>query len=113
VKELRARAADLSSGRLWLEKVRFDTRSELSLEQLLGRDDVLASLMRSIQNLQPDDPAFSALQTEQQALRAKLPPELLREDLMLDFSSAQHLQDRRDELAQFLLARLTGSMEAP
>ncbi len=111
VQELRARAVDLSSGRLWLEKVRFETRSELSLEQLLGRDDVLAGLMRSIQNLHPDDPVLAALQAEQLALRAKLPAELLREELLLDVASPEQLRAKGDEMAQFLLARLMGSSE--
>lgn len=112
LQELRARAADVSSGRLWLEKVRFDTRSELSLEQLRAREDIYGSLVRAIQALQPEDTVLKSLESDWQALRAKLPPEALVDGELADVLASERLATWREELAQFLLPRLLAGPEA-
>jgi len=111
LQELRARATDLSSGRLWLEKIRFDTQSELSLEQLRARDDIYGNLMRAIQSLKPEDAALKSLEQEWQAVRNKLPPEVLQDAEFAGLLSEERLQRWREQLAWFLLPRLLTGKE--
>jgi len=112
LQELRARATDVSSGRLWLEKIRFDTHSELSLEQLRARDDIYGNLSRAIQALKPEDAVIKPLEEEWQALRNKLPPEVLQDAEFADQLSPERLQKWREELAWFLLPRLLSGKES-
>ena len=112
VQQLRADAANMSAGRLWLEKVRFDTRSELSLEQLRVRDDVYGGLVRAIQSLGPEDPVLEVLRQDWQSLRAKLPPEALGDGEVWEDMPPERLAALREELAWFLLPRLLGGSEA-
>lgn len=111
IQQLRARATDVSSGRLWLEKIRFDTHGQLSLEQLRDRDDVYGSLSRAIHELKPEDAVIKSLDEEWKALRNKLPPELLQDAEFADQLSPERLQKWREELAWFLLPRLLSGKE--
>jgi DNA repair exonuclease SbcCD nuclease subunit len=111
LQELRTRTSDLSSGRLWLEKIRIDTRSELSLDQLRARDDIYGNLLQAIQAIQPGDELFKKLDGDWQALRNRLPAELAQDPEFARLLSPETLPQWKEELASFLLPRMLSGSE--
>lgn len=75
VQEIRARAAGVSADRLWIEKVKFNTRSPRSAENRLDPDGPLAALRELLVELRSDEGALRELAGAFADLRAKLPAE--------------------------------------
>ncbi|MBI3325328.1 MAG: DNA repair exonuclease [Nitrospinae bacterium] len=110
--ELRATATDLSSGALWIEKVKVQTRTEADLEEMLGRDDALGGLLRAIRPLDADDQLVMALADEFRDLYRKLPPELRAGEEAIDLESPETLHQAIEDAKHLLLARLLSREEA-
>ena len=99
--EFRAVAADL--GDVWLEKFRIATRP-LADGPLEG-DTPLTGLMRAVAELHLDSASLTELVPEFEALRSKLPAELLGEGDPFNPDEAG-LDAVRDEVRDLLMARL-------
>ncbi len=99
--EFRAVAADL--GDVWLEKFRIATRPVA--EDLSEGDTPLTGLMQAVAELRLDSASLTELVPEFEALRARLPAELLGEDDPFN-PDDEGLAAVRDEVRDLLLARL-------
>ena len=112
VNEIRALATDLSGGNIWLEKILFETTTEVNLEEMLARQDALGGLLRGIQDLSVNDRLLDDLQGEFDELHRKLPPEMKfgEEAIKLDDHETyrQAMEDVKHLLLAHLLNRGTG-----
>lgn len=99
--EFRAVAADL--GDVWLEKFRIATRPVA--EGPLEGDTPLTGLMQAVAELQLDSASLTELVPEFDALRARLPAELLGEGDPFN-PDAEGLGALREEVRDLLMARL-------
>lgn len=101
--EFRGIAAGL--GDVWLEKVKFNTVRETSLEEIVGEDTPLASLLQAVEGLEFGDDALTRLVPDLANLKTKLPVDLLDADSLLE-SRPEQLAELRGAVKEFLIARL-------
>jgi DNA repair protein SbcD/Mre11 len=99
--EFRAVAADL--GDVWLEKFRIATRP--LAEGFLEADTPLTGLMQAVAELRLDSESLTELVPEFEALRARLPAELLGEGDPFN-PDEEGLDAVREEVRDLLMARL-------
>jgi DNA repair exonuclease SbcCD nuclease subunit len=106
--EVRAAATDLSSGRIWVEKVQIGTLPSLDAGTEGGEGGPVGQLLAHLRELTHDQAKARELLGVLSDLRAKLPAKLLRgsDDLRLDFDDPALVQTRVGEIEQLLLARL-------
>lgn len=101
--ELRGIAA--SSGGVWLEKVRFQTRSLQEGPVVADDDGPLTGLIDRINHLDFSAEALPALVPEYLSLRNHLPAEL-SSDLLSLLDHPENLASLRDEVRELLISRL-------
>ncbi len=106
VQECRALGTNLGSERLWLEKVLFKTRREVSLQEALERDDALGGLLRAIRELEVDDGPLKKLADDLSELKRKLPLELLNDEGGFDLIGPAMRSETLEDVKELLLARL-------
>ncbi len=112
------------TGDIWIEKIKFQTSREKSLEEIFGDDTPIAGLLKSIQQLKLDEETILELVPELSALKRKLPPEIYNNPAMhhnnesfldpssdLDLSpdldpSPDNIDMLRNEVQEILIARL-------
>jgi len=104
--EIHAAALDLAADDIWIEQIRFETRTPLDLDALRKRDDPVGGLLRSIQELRTGGEAGAALAPVFGELLAKLPAEAREGVGRLDLASPEALRDLLDEAEQLLVPRL-------
>ena len=105
LQEYRALATGLGGAGLWLEKVAFSTKPEISNDDLLARGDALSGLLQAIEQIELDDDALAKLTEEVAPLRSKLPPDILRNEAPTDQNQVKHaLNDVRQLLSARLLS---------
>ncbi|MBI4595192.1 MAG: DNA repair exonuclease [Candidatus Tectomicrobia bacterium] len=109
VNQIRAMVTDLSSGRVWIEKVKISTHTTTSLGEALGRDDALGGLLRAVHGLNLDDRLFVSLKKDLTDLMSKLPPELRTGEEAIDLENPQLLQQVTEDVKQLLFARILSS----
>jgi DNA repair exonuclease SbcCD nuclease subunit len=102
--EFRAVAADL--GDVWLEKFRVATTPSSGAGEPVEGDAPLAGLMRAVAELRLDSASLTELVPEFEALRARLPAELLGDADPFN-PDEDGLTAVRDEVREELMARLT------
>ncbi len=101
--ECKAMAAGL--GEIWLEKVSFTTKPEIDPEETFDQSSPLASLVRSIREL---DLSSSFIQQipELADLTSKLPSEILDQEEGFNLNNPEFLKKLQDEVRESLLGRL-------
>lgn len=104
VAEVRAAANDV--GGVWVEKVRFETRTPLDLARMREREGAVGELARSLHALRSDPEGLAELLAELKDLRAKLPPEVREGDGALRLDDPETLVPVLDDVEQILFARL-------
>ncbi len=105
--QLAALVGDASGGSAWLEKVRVKVTAPLDLDRLAQRDDPIGLLIRSVNALEADPAALTALATEVLAdLRQKLPPELAGADGLSPLESPETLAAALASARERLLAAI-------
>jgi DNA repair exonuclease SbcCD nuclease subunit len=92
-------------GDVWLEKVKFQTTRQTSLEEIVGEDTALSGLLQAVEILDFGGDALTALVPELANLKTKLPAELLDEGSLLE-SQPGHLSELREEIKELLIAKL-------
>ena len=106
--EIRATAIDLGADRVWIEKVKIQTRSAVNLDELLAGDDALASLFALMDDVKADDERLDELGSHFDDLRSKLPKELTEGEDGIRLDSRETLREAIDGAREMLLAGLTG-----
>ena len=107
VEEFRGIAAGL--GEVWLEKVKFRTRSKSVAEEGELADSPLAGLVRAVDGLEPGNNAITNWVPELAGLKTKLPADLLGADSLFE-RSAEDLAELREGVKELLIARLQGGL---
>ncbi len=72
--EIRALATDLSGGNVWLEKILFETTTEVNLAEMLTRQDALGSLLRGIQDLSVNEGSWKICRESLMICTTSSPP---------------------------------------
>lgn len=93
-------------GNVWLEKVKFQTRRAVSLEEITGADTALTGLLQSIQELKLDDDTLIALVPELANLQSKLPAEIHNSEEPFLASSPDTIAELRTQVQDLLTAKL-------
>lgn len=102
--EFRGIAASL--GDVWLEKVKFNTSREVSLEEIIGEDSPIAGLIKSIRELVLDGENLTALLPELATLKAKLPAEIYGSEEPFLETSPEKIAELRTEVQEMLISKL-------
>ena len=110
IAEVRNLATDL--GEIWIEKVRLQTSHQHDLASLLCRDDPLARLVRTIDELQAHPEGLEEFLGDLDELRNRLPAELRVGDGLLALSDPEQRLQCLEEVRQLLLPRLVPLIEA-
>jgi DNA repair exonuclease SbcCD nuclease subunit len=100
----RSMAAGL--GEIWLEKVLFQTERPMDLNDSLGDDTPIAELIDTISNLELSHTGCLELAPELEALKNKLPTELLRDNDPFHQKSSDQTDRLYAEVKEIFLARL-------
>ncbi|MEW6291040.1 MAG: DNA repair exonuclease [Thermodesulfobacteriota bacterium] len=102
------RAASFEIGEnIWLEKIRFKTRTVIDLDALMDHDDPISGLLNNIQAMRTAGAIDEKMLNEEFAdLRSKLPPEYKKMQDALDFDNPKTLVGLLDEVEQFLIPKL-------
>ena len=106
VNEMRMSATDISGGNVWIEKIRIQTQSRSSFDEMMKRDDAIGGLLRSIQQLGAHDEEFLSILEEFQDFRRKLPPELQYGDEAIDLQDGELRSEIIEDVKQILIGRL-------
>ena len=109
IQEYRALATGLGGVGIWLEKVSIKTRSSVSVDEVLERDDALSGLLRAIRDMELDASVLDIMADEISLLRQKLPAELLSGDDPFDPSSPEFLKEALEDIKELLVHRLLSS----
>ena len=106
VQEYRALATGLGGAGIWLEKVSIKTKSSVSVDEVLERDDALSGLLRAVRDMELDVSALDELANEVSTLRQKLPAEMLGGDDSYDPTDPEVLKDTLEDIKELLVNRL-------
>jgi len=104
--EIRAAAADLSNGEVWIEKVKVQTHSAVDLKEMMARDSALGGLLRAIHDLEADDQLLATISEEFSDLRRKLPAELRTGVETVDLESPETFREAIEDVKHMLLGRI-------
>lgn len=115
--EIRAASTDGSGGRVWIEKIKINTKSPLDLEKMAQRNDPIGGLLRFIREIDlnradVDEPGGGVLEVSKLLagdlvkLKAKLPSEVFQEGGLLDFENPKVLREILEDVKQILVSRL-------
>lgn len=105
--QIRAKALDLSSGRVWVEKILVETRLARDLSEFIQNDGPIGALFEYVRSMKSDENARTIVNDGLSDLMAKLPPELKHGPESLDWNEPANLTSLIAEVEPFLLARLT------
>lgn len=104
--EIRAAVSDEAPGQAWLERVKLETTVPADVTRLIGRDDAIGALLRTLRSLPNDQAALSTLSAELGDLKRKLPADMVDDDFDLD---DPHVIARlASDIEHLLLPRLIG-----
>ncbi|HEY1786422.1 MAG TPA: DNA repair exonuclease [Pirellulales bacterium] len=108
VANIRGRAGDLGED-LWIEKIKFDTRSLLDVESLRAGQDLVGELLRELKSVADDPARLAALAPLLEPLRLKAGAELAAGDTSsqrIDLTDPVRLADWLREAEELLLCHL-------
>lgn len=103
--ELRA-ATQAMRMEVWVEKVRFLTRTPLDLDVLADQQDAVGGLVRSFRALDAGGDSLARLRLDLEDLEHKLPETLRTMDDGFDLANSDTLRALLDQAQQLLLSRL-------
>jgi len=109
--EVKALAINVAPDEIWIEKVRFATRPELSLDELRGRDDVIGQVLRGLDELRSDDDALVEAARDVATLERKLALVGRTAAGEPRFDDAASLRSLVEDVEAELLPRLLGEAE--
>ena len=93
-------------GEVWLEKVKFQTKRAVSLDEVAEANTALSGLLKSIQELKFDSNTLSTLVPELASLQSKLPAEINSGEEPFLTASPETIAELRAEVQDLLIAKL-------
>ena len=106
INDIREVATDISTGDIWIEKVKIKTAAQIDIEEMRNRDDAIGELLRSIDNLSIDRESLSGMIDEFSDLKRKLPVELRQGEDSINLDDPEQLEEIIADVKQILFARL-------
>lgn len=113
VNEIRNQATDAGRGRVWIEKVKFQTSMLADFAGAVERDDAFGGLLRAVQSVQSAETALASIKDELASFLQKLPLELRRGEEAIDLDRPEKLRELCDDLKQILIQRLLSQKKTP
>ena len=121
--EIRAMTADESGGRIWIEKIKLNTKTQINLADLRKGTGPLADLLTFIDEMSSDKshvPAYEEdivgikkqLVSEITRLKSKLPAEIRGADEWPDPENTQDFQNLLQQAKQLLISTLLAQGDA-
>lgn len=104
--EIRAAARDIGGEGVWVEKIRFASRTPINLHELYERDDAIGQLARSLRASRESEEELRALTEDLASLRHKLPQEALEGDDGLKLDDPATIRGLLEDVEQMLIPRL-------
>jgi DNA repair exonuclease SbcCD nuclease subunit len=111
--QFRARALDIGSGRVWVEKTRFRTTPMRELEESLVGDGPLGEILQFIHELRSDEEQLCQLGKDLDELRRKLPEELRHGPDGLHLDVGDPLRRLLTDVEPLLISRLLSREDGP
>ena len=113
INEIRNLAMQVGSDTIWVEKVKFQSRTERRLDALSGQEDAFASILAGLENLAQDPERLRTLGKELfSELEKKLPLEWRRTEFGgIEPSALEVLREALADLPHLLATRLSGAQE--
>ncbi len=112
INQIRATAIVESGGKIWVEKVKFETSSAQSLEDNSVLDGPIGELNAYINELRNNKTELLEIAEELSDLRRKLPDEITHGDESLLLNDPEYLQKMLDEIQPLLMTRLNEGLSA-
>ncbi len=106
INEIRASATDQTGGKVWVEQVKFQTQTEINLEEWLQRDDPIGGLLRSLNGKTWSDAEIQELMQDFLELQRKIPSELQYGPDAIELKEPEKFLNLLNDLQHFLLPRL-------
>ncbi|GBD95798.1 MAG TPA: DNA repair exonuclease [Nitrospirae bacterium] len=106
INDIREVATDISTGDIWIEKVKIKTAAQIDIEEMRNRDDAIGELLRAIDNLSIDRESLSGMMDEFSDLKRKLPVELRQGEDSINLDDPEQLEEIIADVKQILFARL-------
>lgn len=104
--QIRGSVMDIPGEGLWVEKVKFKSRTALDVQALLERDDAVGQLLRFLRGLPEDQNTLREMIDELADLRHKLPQEIREGDEGIRLDDPAVLVGLLEDVEQTLLPRL-------
>jgi DNA repair protein SbcD/Mre11 len=108
--EVRSLATDIAYGQAWLEQLKIATEPPSDVARLVGRDDAIGGLLRTIRTTRTDKDALAGVASELAEVRRKLPASLFDEEFNLDDPAT--LTRLVGDVEHLLMSRLAGAIES-
>ncbi|HRX82362.1 MAG TPA: hypothetical protein P5307_25020, partial [Pirellulaceae bacterium] len=89
---------------VWIEKIKFETKAPIDIEQLRKGSDLVSELLRTIDALRDDDTKLSELAEELSPLAAKATVEL--SECGIDLQDSTQLRDWLQQAEGLLVSQL-------
>jgi DNA repair exonuclease SbcCD nuclease subunit len=110
--EIRAAALDVSSGSVWIERVKWRTKPEKPLDHAALADGPLGDLLEYLNRCRSDDEELQEFNEQFDDLRKKLPRDFWNEAVgFLSENSSDWLQETLKQVEPLLIARLYGQTQ--
>jgi DNA repair exonuclease SbcCD nuclease subunit len=104
--EIRSMANDAGGGRIWVEKLRIETRMSVTIDEMTQRDGAMGELLSLFEELSAERPLQADLVSELDDLVKRLPPELRSGPEGIPFSDEAWMQEMLMQVRPFLIRRL-------
>jgi len=104
--EYRALATNIGGAGVWLEKVSIKTKSPVSVDEVLERDDALSHLLRGIRDMELDSSAIDELANELSTFRQKLHAVIPASEERYDPADPEQLKVTLEDIKELLVNRL-------
>jgi DNA repair protein SbcD/Mre11 len=106
INEIRARATDVSTEKVWLEKVIIETENRAKLDELLCGEDALAGLVKQVMELGADQEMLDAIVNDFEELKQKMPSELLEGEGRIDLESPDTYLNMIEDVKNIIVDRI-------
>lgn len=104
--QVRALATDIGAGEMWLEKVIFNTRPCINIDQLARENSPIGHLLQFIDEVEADAQQCAALAELLVPLKAGLPYEVRKDSEGLDWENPQLIHELLVQARALLIPRL-------
>ena len=104
---IRSLSLEVGNGDIWIEKVKIETTRQNNLEDLLSQNTPIATILEFIHQSGQDEETLQELVAQFQDIQHALPFEIRNGDDGFDFSNAQFIKERLQNVEDLILYYLS------